>query len=79
MHSAHSYPYSALLVVSYCALHRKDSLCMLAHKLWVRRKGGTRRGTGRVTGRVLCTCQLLGLAVKGPWLPPGKPILILDA
>ena len=30
---------------------------------------------GRVIYRVLCTRQLLGLAVKGPWLAPGGPIL----
>ena len=28
---------------------------------------------GGVTRRVLCTWQLLGLAVKGPWLAPGGP------
>ena len=30
---------------------------------------------GGVTLRVTCTWQLLGLAVKLPWLAPGGPIL----
>ena len=30
---------------------------------------------GGITCRVLCTWQLLGLAVKGPWLGPGGTIL----
>ena len=34
---------------------------------------------GRVTRRVACTWWLLGLAVKGPWLGLGGPILALDA
>ena len=34
---------------------------------------------GGVTRRVLCTWQLLGLAVKEPWLGPGGPILALAA
>ena len=32
---------------------------------------------GGVTHRVLCTCWLLGLAVKGPWLEPGGTPLAL--
>ena len=32
-------------------------------------------GLGWVTGRVLCTWRMLGLAVKGPWLELGGPIL----
>ena len=65
-------PYSALLM-SHCALHRKDSsLCALTHRLCMSRKGG-------VTCKVLCTWQLLGLAAKGPWLAPGGPILDLAA
>ena len=32
---------------------------------------------GGVTCKVLCTWQLLGLAVKSPWLGPGGPILTL--
>ena len=31
------------------------------------------------TCRMLCTWQLLGLAVKGPWLAPGGLILIVSA
>ena len=37
-------------------------------------------GQGEVGGviyRILCTWQLLGLAVKGPWLTQGGPILAL--
>ena len=34
---------------------------------------------GGVTRRVLCTWQLLGLGVKGPWLTPGGLILSLAA
>ena len=34
---------------------------------------------GGVTRRVLCTWELLGLVVKGPWLGPGGPILGLAA
>ena len=34
---------------------------------------------GVVTRRVLCTWQLLGLAVKEPWLALGGPILGLAA
>ena len=34
---------------------------------------------GGITRRVLCTRQLLGLAVKGPWLAPGGPIRTLAA
>ena len=30
---------------------------------------------GGVTGRMLCTWRMLGLAVKGPWLELGGPIL----
>ena len=32
-----------------------------------------------VTYKVLCTLQLLGLAVKGPWLALGESILALAA
>ena len=34
---------------------------------------------GVVTHRVLCTWQLLGLAVEVPWLALGGPILTLAA
>ena len=33
-----------ILIMSYCILHRKDSLCMLACRFCVCRKGGTGRG-----------------------------------
>ena len=41
-----------------------------------------RVGQGEVSGvtrRMLCTWQLLGLAVKATWLAPGWPILTLAA
>jgi len=39
-------PYSALLIISQCALHRKYSLCTLARRFCVSRKGGTGGGGG---------------------------------
>ena len=42
-------PYSTLLITSYCALHRKDGLCVLARWFCVSRKGGT-GGGGRGGG-----------------------------
>ena len=36
-----------------------------------------KRGTGEGACRVLCTWQLLALAVKKPWLASGWPILVL--
>ena len=42
------------------------------------RKGGQGE-VGGVTRRVLCTWQLPGLAVKGPWLASGGQILTLAA
>ena len=54
------YPYGALLVTSYCALHRKDAfVCGFC----VSRKGGT-GGGGWGHRRVLCTWQLLRLGCK---------------
>ena len=38
------YPYSALLVTTYCAVHIKDSLCTLACGFCVSRRGGTGGG-----------------------------------
>ena len=35
---------STLLIKSYCALHRKDSLCTLVRRFCVSRKGGTGGG-----------------------------------
>ena len=37
------------------------------------------REVGGVTGRVLCTWWLLGLALKRPWLVPGGPPHTLTA
>ena len=37
-------PYSTLLIVSYCTLHRKYSLCAVVHRFCVSRKGGTGEG-----------------------------------
>ena len=69
-------PCSTFLITSYCALHRKDSFCILARRFCVSRKGGTGE-VGGITCRVLCTWQLLGLAIKATWLAPGGPILVL--
>ena len=69
--------YSALFVMSYCALCRKDSSYLRAVPLAGWDRG---RGTGevvKVSRRMLCTYELLGLAVMGPWLAPGGPILTL--
>ena len=68
--------YCTLLMTSYCALRRKDSLCALARRFSVSIKGGIGE-VGGVTCRVLCTWQLLGLAVKAAWLPLGWPIFAL--
>ena len=68
-------PCSTLLITSYCTLCRKDSLCALVRRFCVSRNGGTGGGGWRV----LCTWQLLGLVVKGPWLAMGGPILGLAA
>ena len=67
-------PYSVLLVTSYWALPRKDSLCMLCAQFCVSRKGGT-GDVGGVTHRVTCTWWWLGLAVKAPWLGQFLPWL----
>ena len=56
-------PFFTLLITSYCTLCRKDSLCALARRFCVSRKGGTGE-MGGVTHRVLCTWQLVGLAIK---------------
>ena len=60
------------MITSYCALHRKEC------RFYVSIKGG-KGGVGGVTRRVLCTWQLLGLGVKGPWLALGRPIVTLAA
>ena len=69
-------PYSALLITSYCTLSRKQSLCTCAQVLLSAERVGQRE-VGGVTHRVLCTWQLLGSAVKGPWLALGGPFLAL--
>ena len=51
-------------------MYRKDSC-----RFCTNRKGGT--GGGGLTYRVLCTWQLLDLAVKWPWLAVGGPIIAL--
>ena len=79
MHSTHSYPSSVLLIVSYCALRRKDSLCVLAHKFCVIRKSGDKEGDRESHRQGAVHMATARLGCKGPWLPPGKPILILDA
>ena len=58
--------YSALLVISHYALHRKDSLFVLARRFSVSRKSGTGGGRwGHLTHRrVTCTWSLLGLAMS---------------
>ena len=59
------YPYSALLLTSYCALH------LLLHMGFVSAKRLVQEEVGGVTHGVLCT----GLALKGPLLALGGPIL----
>ena len=52
--------------------------CWRADSVSAERVGQGEVGQGAVGGltrRVLCTWQLLGLVVKGPWLAPGGPIL----
>ena len=64
--------YSTLLVVmSYCALHRKDD-SVLVREFCVRR-----RWVGSPVG--CCARELLGLTIKGPWLALDGPILTLAA
>ena len=71
-------PYNALLITSYCALRRKDSLCALAHRCCISRKGGTGGGGwGHPQGAVHMADDRLGL--KKPWLVPSEPILDLAA
>ena len=78
-----SYPFkhcSALLVTSHCALRRKYKI-VSAH--WHAGSAPAERVGQKeidgVTRRVLCTWWLLGLAVEGPWLGLGGPILTLTA
>ena len=55
-------PYSALLVISHCALRRKDSLCALARWFCVSRKGGTGGGGwGHPQGAVHMVAARLGV------------------
>ena len=60
-------PYSALLVTSYCA-EKIVSACRRAGSAYAEMVG--QGEVGGVTRRVLCTWQLLGFAVKWPWLAP---------
>ena len=68
------YPYSALLLTSYCAVHIKVSARLRTGFALAKR--AVQREVGGVTHRVVCTWQLLGLAI---WLTPGGPILALAA
>ena len=51
------------------------ALFVLARGFCISRKEGQGE-LGGVTCRVVCSWQLLGLAVKRPWLAPGGPILM---
>ena len=49
------------MITSYCALRRKDSLCVLARRFCVSRKGGTGRGGwGHPQGAVHMAAARLG-------------------
>ena len=61
-----------------CALCKKGSLCTLARRLWVSRKGGAGRGGwGHTQGDVAMAAARLGC--KRPWLALGGPILALTS
>ena len=70
-------PYSALLVTSHWALHRKDNLC----RLCAGSASAERVGQGEVdrSQRVTFTWWLLGLSLKRQWLVPGGPPPTLTA
>ena len=54
------------MVTSHCALHRKDSLCVLAYRLCISIKGGAGvGGWGHPQGAVNLVVVRLG-----PWLAP---------
>ena len=54
-------PYSTLLIMSYCALRRKDSFCALVSRFCVSRKGGTGGGGwGHPQGAVHMAAARLG-------------------
>ena len=58
---------SAFLIVSYCTLHREDSLCTLAHRFCFTRKWGWERwGWGEV-GLGEVGLGEMGLAEVGGW------------
>ena len=66
------------MITSYCHCAEKIvSACWCAGSVLAERVG--QGEVGGVTRRVLCTWQLLGLAIKGPWLALGRPILGLAA
>ena len=70
--------YSALLVTSHCALHRKIvSVHLRVGSVSAERVGQVE--VGGVTHRVTCTWWLLGLALKRPWSVPGVPPPTLTA
>ena len=69
-------PYSALLVTSYCALRRKDSLCVVHTWFCVSRKGGTGGGGwDHPQGDMHMVAARLGCQSTGL----GGPILALAA
>ena len=62
-------------MVGYIPHWSVNSMCLHAGSMSAER---VRHGeVGGVTHSVLCTWQLLGLAVKGPWLAPGGLIVAL--
>ena len=67
-----SKPYSALLIISHCALCRKYILCTLVCGFCVSRKGGTGKGGwGHPQGDMHMVAARLGC--EGPWLGLGGP------
>ena len=65
--------YSALLVTSYCAVRRKDGLCVLVRGFSVSRKGGTGgRGWSHPQGDMHMVAARLGCQsamVVGQFMP----------
>ena len=62
---------------SACCAEKIVSVCLHTGSVSAERVG--QEEVGGFTHRVQCTWQLLGLAIKGPWLPLGGPILTLAA
>ena len=57
--------------LSYCALCRNDSLCVVCVQILCQQKGWEKGEVGEVTRMVTCRWWLLGLAVNVPWLGVG--------